>query len=209
MLPAAAGIINPATGVMNWDPAFFGNVTITATATGLCGTRVGTMTVTVKQFPSITLSPVDRTICEFGVANFDVTASGEDITYQWYVNGVPVADGGTYFGATASTLQIFAADRSMNGYVYHAVVTGCSTDVTSDDAVLTVNTAPEISQHPADAVICAGANTTMQANAAGTALVWKWYVNKGAGFIAVVPDANFSGETTPTLTITNVTGSDE
>jgi hypothetical protein len=38
-------------------------------------------------------------------------------------------------------------------------------------------------------------------------VTFKWYVNKGAGFVPVTPDANFSGETTKTLTITNAQAS--
>ena len=48
VLPAAAGIINPGTGVMNWDAAFSGMATITATATGLCGTTSADRDVTVN-----------------------------------------------------------------------------------------------------------------------------------------------------------------
>ncbi|MCK7460576.1 MAG: hypothetical protein MZU84_00015 [Sphingobacterium sp.] len=38
--PPAAGTINAATGVMDWDAAFSGTATITANATGLCGTTL-------------------------------------------------------------------------------------------------------------------------------------------------------------------------
>ncbi|MCK7460580.1 MAG: hypothetical protein MZU84_00035 [Sphingobacterium sp.] len=46
--PPAAGTINAATGVMDWDAAFSGTATITATATGLCGTTTADRTVTVN-----------------------------------------------------------------------------------------------------------------------------------------------------------------
>jgi len=78
------------------------------------------------------------------MVTFNVVATGTDLTYQWYLNTGsgfnPVADGGVYFGATNSTLSIFGATRLMNGYIYHVVVTGCSSSVTSTDATLTVNT---------------------------------------------------------------------
>ena len=67
--PAAAGVIDATTGVMNWDAAFSGNATITATSTGLCGTTVGTLTVRVKALPVLVTSPVNATICEFGQVN--------------------------------------------------------------------------------------------------------------------------------------------
>src|SRR5512133_250838 len=85
---------------------------------------LGTATVTVRSLPAITTSPVNRTICEFGLVNFNVAATGSDLTYQWYVNTGSgfnaVADGGIYFGATNSTLSLFGVSRLMNGYIYRA-----------------------------------------------------------------------------------------
>jgi PKD repeat protein len=171
------------------------------------GNLNGTATVVVSIAPSITSFTPSPAVCEFTPATFSVIAGGTSPTYQWYVNEgagfIPVVDGGTYFGATTATLQIFSSVRSMNGYIYHVVVTGCATNVTSADAAFTVNTAPEFTLHPADASACLGSNFTFQADATGTSVAWLWEVNKGAGFVPVTPDANFSGETTKTLTITN------
>ena len=206
--PATAGVINATTGDMNWDAAFSGTAKITATSAGLCGTTVSTVPVRVKGLPAITKSPADRTICEFGLVNFDVTATGSDLTYQWFVDEnagtfIPVPGGGAYSGETSPTLQIWSPVRSMNNYKYHVVVSGCLPDVTSADAALTVNTAPELTLHPSDASVCFGNNAVMLADATGTSVTWQWYVNKGAGFVLVTPDTHFSGETTQTLTITN------
>ena len=51
VLPVAAGSINATTGVMNWDAAFIGEATVTATSTGLCGTTNATRAVTVNPMP--------------------------------------------------------------------------------------------------------------------------------------------------------------
>jgi hypothetical protein len=167
----------------------------------------GSATVVVSTLPSITSFTPSPAVCEFTLAKFNVTATGTNLTYQWYVNEGSgfnsVTDGGTYFGALTPQLQIFNSVRSMNGFIYHVVVSGCSTSVTSADAVFTVNTAPEITQHPKDSTICLGQNAIMQADATGTSVTWQWYVNKGSGFVLSVDDANFSGSTTRTLTITN------
>ena len=53
VLPVEAGIINASTGVMNWAAAFSGTATITATATGLCGTTNVDRVVTVNVKPNI------------------------------------------------------------------------------------------------------------------------------------------------------------
>jgi len=74
------------------------------------GNLLGSATVTVRALPAITTSPVNKTVCEFGLASFNVAATGNDLTYQWYVNTGsgfnPVVDGGVYFGATNSTLSL-------------------------------------------------------------------------------------------------------
>jgi hypothetical protein len=166
----------------------------------------GTPVVVVSIAPSIATFTPSPAVCEFTPATFRVTANGTNPTYQWWVDTGSgfnmVVDGGTYFGAQTPTLQIFSSVRSMNGYIYHVVVSGCGTDVTSADAIFTVNTAPELTLHPSDLTVCLGDNAIMNADATGTSVTWEWWVNKGSGFVLVTPDANFSGETTKTLTIT-------
>jgi len=171
----------------------------------------GTATVTVSDLPLITLFTPPDPVCEFSLASFRVTATGTNLTYQWYVddgNSIsPVSDGGTYFGALTPTLQIFNAVRSMDGNIYHVAVTGCGTTVTSDDAVLTVNTAPEISLHPRDSTVCLGQNAIMEADASGTGITWQWWVNRGSGFVLLYNDSHFSGSQTRELTITDAQSS--
>ncbi|MGA2405706.1 MAG: PKD domain-containing protein [Bacteroidales bacterium] len=168
---------------------------------------IGSATVTVRALPAITTSPVNKTTCEFGMVTFNVAATGTDLTYQWYVNTGsgfnPVADGGVYFGATNSTLSLFGATRLMNGYIYHVVVSGCSSVVTSADATLTVNTVPEIVIQPKDSTTCLNAGAAFSVTATGTNVTYQWQVNKGAGFINVIDDANFSGSNLNSLTVTN------
>jgi len=171
----------------------------------------GSATITVSDLPAITSFTPPPDVCEFSLATFRVTATGTNLTYQWYVDDGggfdPVADGGTYYGAVTPTLQIFNSVRTMNGYVYHVVVSGCGSDVQSADAVLTVNTAPEITLHPNDSTVCLGQNAVLEADATGTNVTWRWYVNKGSGFVPSVDDSNFSGSNTRILTITNAQSS--
>ena len=89
--------------------------------------------------------------------------------------------------------MLFGTTRDMNNYVYHAEVTGCSNTVTSADAILTVNTVPEILDQPDDTIICENDGAAFIVNAQGTNLVYQWQVNMGAGFVDVVDDVNFSG----------------
>ncbi len=169
----------------------------------------GTALVTVRLTPVIVTSPVDVTQCEYGVATFTVTATGTDVAYQWYENGVALSDGGMYYGANNATLNIYGVLRDMDGNVYNAVASNCSTDVPSATAMLTVNTAPEITDQPDDATICSTQGTTFEVVAQGTAVTYQWQVNRqdGLGFVNVVNDSNFSGSDLSVLTLTNVPGS--
>ena len=72
VLPITAGVIDPVTGVMNWDAAFYGNATITATSTGICNTTSKSMVVRVKRLPSIISSPLPVVTCEYGIVSFEV-----------------------------------------------------------------------------------------------------------------------------------------
>ncbi len=171
----------------------------------------GEATVTVNTLPAITSFVPSPPVCEYTLATFNVTASGTNLSYQWYVNEgsgfVPVTDGGTYFGSLTQTLQIFNSVRTMDGNIYHVVVSGCGSSVTSSDAVFRVNTAPEITLQPRDSTICSGSNASFTADAAGTSVNWQWYVNRGTGFVAVADNANFNGSGTRTLSVTNATPS--
>ena len=69
----------------------------------------GTATVIVSDLPVITSFTPSPAVCEFTLASFRVTATGTNLTYQWFVNEGsgfnPVVDGGTYFGALTPTCR--------------------------------------------------------------------------------------------------------
>jgi len=70
--------------------------------------------------------------------------------------------------------------------------------------VLTVYTAPELSDHPDEFRGCPGSSATFSVAASGTGLVYQWQVNSGAGFVNVTDNATYSGTMTPTLTVNNL-----
>jgi len=169
----------------------------------------GTAEVIVSDLPVITSFTPSPAVCEFTPASFRVTATGTNLSYQWFVDDnsgtgpVPVTDGGSYSGSLTPTLQVFNTVRGMSGYVYHVEVSGCGTTVTSDDATLIVNTAPEITLHPKDSTICLGQDASFEVSAEGSGVNWQWYVNKGTGFELMSDDSYFSGSTTATLAVTD------
>ena len=83
--PAAAGVIDAVTGVMNWDAAFSGTATITATATGLCGTTTADRSVTVNALPntSAITGPATPACSGIGIT-YSVTLTAGS-SYAWTV----------------------------------------------------------------------------------------------------------------------------
>lgn len=65
----------------------------------------------------------------------------------------------------------------------------------------TVTRKLDIVQQPIAIQICEYQNTTFKVKASGTNLRYEWQINKGNGFVAIVPDTTFIGVGTPTLII--------
>jgi hypothetical protein len=134
-----------------------------------------------------------------GAVNFTVSSiaatSAGSLSYQWYLNGVPIAGGlltqsglyqGTYpvTGATTSIFQITAAQLSNAGN-YTVVVTGSSGSATSAPFPLSItvgqvsiNPFPQISQAPTGGIITPGSSLTLTASAVSSLPVaFQWYWN--------------------------------
>jgi len=157
----------------------------------------------------INTQPADTAICEFMTASFTALADGASLTYQWqaFTGGAwnNLTNTGIYLGVQTPTLMLFGPARTMDGTRYRVIVGGaCSPDLTSDEAVLTVYTAPELSDHPDEFRGCPGGNATFSVVAAGTNLTYQWQVNSGSGFMNVTDGVTYSGATTPDLTISNL-----
>ena len=66
--------------------------------------------------PTITLQPVDQTVCS-GVVKLSIEASGSGrILYKWQKDGINIIDGNDYSGTAASTLTISEALNSVGTY---------------------------------------------------------------------------------------------
>ncbi len=123
--PLAAGTINTVTGLMNWDAAFTGTATITATATGLCGTTIASRTVTV--IPTVTINPFATAAssrCQGAATiNYNTTASNSTGIIYSLDNAsilagntiVPSTGAVTYTAIWSGTTTITASAAGCNG----------------------------------------------------------------------------------------------
>jgi hypothetical protein len=171
------------------------------TVAGACTPAVTStiVTLTVNSLPAISSHPNNATLCEGSNAIFNVGATGSGLTYQWQEN-----TGSGYVdlpGATASLFIKTSVTPSFNGYLYRVVVSGaCAPSVTSNAALLTVNSLPAISSHPASVTTCSGANVIFSTTASGSGLTYQWQEDTGSGF------NNISGATSASYTKTGITG---
>ena len=172
---------------------------------------IGEATIIVRDRPTVT-NPEDKVVCEYGITDFTVTGGGTGVSYQWYVNkndgtGITaLEDEGVYFGAHDETLNLYGVTRDMDGYTYHVVASGCGLSAVSEDALLTVNTVPEIFRQPRDTVVCSTGEAVFHISAKGTSLTFRWQVRKRTGsFVDVATDlTNFSGASDSILILSNV-----
>lgn len=106
------------------------------------------------QNSQITDQPDDVSVCEGGNATFTVAATGPSLTYQWQVS----TDGGVNYndipGATSPVLNLTGVTGAMNGNRYrNRVDTYCDGLLSTNGAILTVNTPPSFTTCPANIVV--------------------------------------------------------
>ncbi len=124
---------------------------VTFNAAGIYGLRVtvsdgrggivsSDVAVTVNRMlatPTITRQPFNLLVCLGELAGFVVVATGDDLSYQWYRNGVEI------FSGTGAGYTTPAATMADNGAKFKVRVSNASGSVMSSEATLTVlNTAP-------------------------------------------------------------------
>lgn len=172
--------------------------------------------LTVNTAININTNTTDASVC-YSVAgpnnsSFSVAATGTAASYQWQVstdgqNYTNLSNSTLYSGTNTSTLSLTGITLTMNGYKYRVLVSGTCTPagVLSNAATLTVLNPVVINANPVDVNTCAGNTASFTVDASGSALTYQWlYSADGVSYIPVSNGASFSGATTPTLTISNL-----
>ena len=170
----------------------------------LANSYSGTISIYQNSTPAslfITTQPQSQTVCAESTVSFSVTATGNGLTYQWYLNtnGV-ITDGGEYSGSQTATLTLTGVNTWDDG-AYTVVVTDSSGhQVTSQPAVLTVNPPTVIQTQPQSQGIAAGDTATFTTSAIGADLTYQWYFNGEP----LSDGGTISGSQTPTLMLSNL-----
>lgn len=185
-------------------PANSGIYTVGVRAT--CGTPVTSTacTLTVSPAPNITLQPPSNLLlCPSGNATLSVTATGNNLTYQWRKSGTPIN------GATQSSYSISNAIIADTG-TYNVVINGdCagSSGITSSSTIVAVSSRPSFASNPKDTSACEGTQVTFTANVTGSTsgLTLNW--RKDGSTLS--DNGRITGATTSQLIVRDISGFDE
>lgn len=152
--------------------------------------------VSISTVPQISAQANDIIGCDSEDATFTVTSSGDDLSYQWQLDGNDLANDSQHSGVATNSLIITNVSASNTGNYTCTIVSGtCS--LTSDEASLSLIASTEISSQPTGMSTCTEESASFQITATGDELSYQWYLNS----TAIVDDSNISGSTTNSLTI--------
>ncbi|MCP4312904.1 MAG: PKD domain-containing protein [Bacteroidetes bacterium] len=159
----------------------------------------------VNELTLVITNPVSLTRCEGGVAVFEATASGENLSYEWRKDGVAIGDiGAKISGSGTPNLTISAVDLS-DVASYTCVISGSGGVVSSGAANLIINPSTIlVSQPPAIQTKCESENVFFAVDVSGDNLSYSWERDGGGLF----DGGNIFGSGTGILTVSNVSTAD-
>ena len=131
---------------------------------GACGSPStnNQATLTINTKPNIIQNPSNQTLCDGQALSFSITATGTELIYQWRKNGTHITSANTSTYAISSVATTDAGN-------YNCVVNGtCNSPQTSNQATLTINTKPNITQNPTSQTTCVGQTASFSIGATGT-----------------------------------------
>ncbi len=179
------------------------NITVTGTAGSSVKTTVITYIISAGTAPVLT-TVANQTVCAPATATFTVSTTATPVTYQW--QSAPTL-GGNYTnisGANSPSYTTGATSAGMNGMGFRCVVTAQCNSTTSNNALLTVNTAAAITIQPTNQPSCTGSTATFTGAASGTGVTYQWQ-SSTTGTAGTFTD--ILGATSPSYTTPVITGS--
>jgi hypothetical protein len=160
---------------------------------------------------TITSQPLPQTDCygnhvEFSVA---VTGSVGTVYYQWQQRP-PGGNFSDISGATSALLpidNIGVNGHNVNGTEYRVLITDEFGTISSDQALLSINSITSLTPVVVNSTICNGGSITYkvftEGNVTSNGYQWSW--NNGSGWTFLSDGGAYSGTTSSQLTISNAT----
>lgn len=174
---------------MHWKPYLSISLVLSATA---CQTQTPTPTPPEEIQFTISSQPQSLSVAAGQAAQFEVTAKGQSLTYQWQKNGIDIPN------ATNRTYTLAQPTAADHGAKFTVRVSSSTGSLLSRSAVLVVNTQPgfpTIKVQPKSMTVAAGQIATFTVEAEGTGLKYAWYKN---GYLAPLGGDKATYTTLPT-----------
>ena len=140
--------------------------------------------LTVNIPPAITSHPQDVSLCAKSqpTVTFSTTVPGSGFTYRWESSKdggetwTDLNNDGVFSNVTTNQLSVGSTADTMNQYRFRCKIVGiCDPPVKTDEAVLTIMTAPGFITHPQGMEVCQGDDVTFSVEVEGTGpFQYKW-----------------------------------
>jgi hypothetical protein len=137
----------------------------------VCGSVISsTVTLSISSPTQIASQPVAQSVCASQGFNFSVTALGNNLHYQWKLNGNNIT------GANSSTFSktLVSANDSGN---YTVTVTGTCGSETSNSVKLSIVNSISILTQPSAVNLCQGSASYLSLVASGNNNTYSWFKN--------------------------------
>lgn len=202
-IDANTGAITPNTSTPNTY-----TVTYNIPAAGGCTAVNATATVVIYPLTAITgQSTTGQVQCQGGTFSpITVTATGNNITYQWYSNPTAGTSGGTSLGSSngAQTNSYNPQSTTVGSLYYYCIVhSDCGPDVTSaisGEFIVSLPTAI-VTQSTATQTQCIGSPfSPITVTATGGGLTYQWYSNTTASITGGTALGSANGAQTESYT---------
>ena len=176
------------------------NASYTVVVSGTCAPAVTSSpsVLTVAAKPLVTVEPSNLDICPGTDGSISLTATGANLTYQWFKDGVAVPNGFN------STLNFPKYGYASNGQYYCRIVSNvfnpnnCPVTVQSRAVRVSGFRAPSVTTDVKPADACVGSSVTLLAEFLGNGLTYQWYKDT-----VLVPNAASNSLTISRITSAN------
>ena len=135
----------------------------------------------VNTIPSFSAHPINVSVCDNGSTNFNVSANGTSLNYQWQLNSGSGYNNISVSGANPSyknwnknNLSLTNISINSNNNLYRCVISnkGCK-NAYSDSAILSVAALPKV-ELGNDTSICMGSSFTLNKNDSSQYIKYNW-----------------------------------
>ncbi len=180
----------------------------------VCGQKIIPLPENITQ-PAVSLTiisqPLPQTDCYGNHVEFSVAVNGSMgiVYYQWQQRP-PGGNFSDISGATSALLpidNIGVNGHNVNGTEYRVLITDEFGTISSDQALLSINSITSLTPVVVNSTICNGGSITYkvftEGNVTSNGYQWSW--NNGSGWTFLSDGGAYSGTTSSQLTISNAT----